>query len=140
MIQNRALYSTSEISSAVAISKYGREIGENEGMVERERIHTITGMAVERILSSQRKHILLLIHVVQQTVPKRLFFQQEVQGTSKNNIQRSPLDKVGCSAKISGTGLISDLWEIFLLLSIIKNLQNVMAENCCSVLPSPVYL
>ena len=75
MIQNRALYSTSEISSAVAISKYGREIGENEGMVERERIHTITGMAVERILSSQRKHILLLIHVVQQTVPKRLFFQ-----------------------------------------------------------------
>lgn len=74
MIQSRALYSTSEISSALAISKYGREIGENEGMVEREKIHTITGMTLERILSSQGKPILLLIHVVQQTVP-RLFFQ-----------------------------------------------------------------
>lgn len=40
MIQSRAVCSTSEISSALAISKYGSEIGGKEITAEVERVHT----------------------------------------------------------------------------------------------------
>lgn len=65
MMQSRAVYSPAEILLALAISKCGRETGEKEVVMERERIHTEAwGHTLERALSSQRKPILLLGHVI----------------------------------------------------------------------------
>lgn len=131
MIQSRILYSTSEISSTLAISKYRGEKGEKE-TAEIEKIHTEAwGWTLERILSSQRKAILLLSHVAEQTVQTMLFFQQETQRASKDNFQRSPTRQSRMLYRNQQNG--PHVWPAggFLPIAIIKNLWNDIVDNCC---------
>lgn len=132
MIQSRALYPTSKISFALAISKCGRErVRMREQWWERITQKHRGEHRKGHIFSKKAYLAINPCHATECTNKAPL--SPGDTRSIKDNFQRSPTRQNGRSTKI-----MSVLWGIFFLLSIIKIVWKDIAGNCCSGLSSPV--
>lgn len=115
----------------MAISKYGREVGEKEITAESEGILAEPGEEHRKdSICSENAYL-----AVKPCRTKRRLYKQcssfirRHKEHPKTTFKGPHLDKAGHTTKVSRTGLMSDLKGIFFLLSLIKNLWNDVVEH-----------